>query len=250
MEWLWAGVAIVSGFVVGTIVSKATKRSFEKRGGQIADFAAAAASLAFSLVLVAGLLVALGFVQPDSLSKLRDDTIDYLPRVLSALIVVILGGVVGTIASTAARESIGRSLGRLGEQIPQLIKAIITMFAAILAASQLGIDTTVINIVVAAMVAGLALAFALVVGFGSRPVAAEIASGRALRRLLSPGDSIDGAIASGTVLAMHPTAVEIDEQGAIALVPNSVLADSSFRILRAETLDTTPPPAPRSGDDA
>lgn len=234
MEWLWAGIAILSGFVVGTVVSKGVKRTLDRRGGQLAEFGSAAASLVFSLVLVAGLLVALGFVQPESLEKLRDDTIDYLPRVLSALIVVILGGVVGTIASTAARESLGRSLGRLGDQIPKLIKAIITLFAAILAASQLGIDTTVINIVVAAVVAGLALAFALIVGFGSRPVAAEIASGRALRRLLSPGDSIEGPLATGRVVAMHPTAVEVDQAGSLALVPNSLLAESSFSIHRAD----------------
>lgn len=233
MEWVWAGVAIVGGFIVGTIASKATKKVLDKRRGQVAEFASAAASLVFSLLFVVGLLVALGFVQPDSLSKLRDDTIDYLPRVLSALIVVILGGVVGTIASTAARESLGRSLGRMGEQIPQVIKAIITTFATILAASQLGIDTTVINIVVAAVVAGLALAFALIVGFGSRPVAAEIASGRALRRLLSPGDGIEGDLATGTIVAMHPTAVEVEQNGTIALVPNTQLADSSFRIHRA-----------------
>ena len=163
MDWVWAGVAIVGGFVVGGAASKIAKQLLEKRKGQIAELAPAAASLVFSLVFVVGLLVALGFVQPASLSKLRDDTINYLPRVLSALIVVILGGVVGTIASTAARESLGRSMGRIGEQIPQVVKAIVTAFAAILAASQLGIDTSVINIVVASSVFGLALAFALVV---------------------------------------------------------------------------------------
>ena len=233
MEWVWAGVAIVGGFVVGTVASKAAKGVLERRKGQLAEFASAGASLAFSLVLVIGLLVALGFVQPDSLSKLRDDTIDYLPRVLSALIVVILGGVAGTIASTAARESLGRSLGRMGEQIPQAIKVIITIFAVILAASQLGIDTTIINIVVAAVVFGLALAFALIIGFGSRPVATEIASGRSLRRLLSQGDSIEGSLASGTIVAMHPTAVEIENDGGVSLVPNTQLAESSFRVTRS-----------------
>jgi len=234
VDWIWAGVAIVGGFVIGGAASKITKQLFEKRKGQVAELAPAAASLVFSLTFVIGLLIALGFVQPDSLSKLRDDTIDYLPRVLSALIVVILGGVVGTIASTAARESLGRTMGRMGEQIPRLVKGIITAFAAILAASQLGIDTTVINIVVAALVAGLALAFALIVGFGSRPVATEIASGRALRRLVAPGDRIESSLANGTVVAMHPTAVELDSQGTVSLVPNTELADTAFTITRPE----------------
>jgi len=232
VDWLWAGVSILGGFVAGTIASKIVRQLFERRRGRLAQLAPAAASLAFSLVLVAGLLVALGFVQPDSLSKLRDDTIDYLPRVLSALIVVILGGVAGTIASTAARESLGRSMGRLGEQIPTVLKGIITVFAAILAASQLGIDTTVINIVIAAAAFGLALAFALIVGFGSRPVATEIANGRALRRMVSPGDVIENGEMTGTIVAMHPTAVEIDREGTHLVMPNSGFSEAGFTVQR------------------
>jgi len=187
----------------------------------------------FSLVVVVGLLVALGFVQQESLTKLRDDTIDYLPRVLSALIVVILGGVAGTIASTATMESIGRSMGRLGEQLPTVIKAIITAFAVILAASQLGIDTTAINIAIAAVMFGVGLAFALVVGFGSRPVATEVASGRALRRLMSPGDFIESGEVRGTIVAMHPTAVELSHDGQNTLMPNTGFTKAGFNVSRA-----------------
>ena len=133
MEWIWAGLAIVGGFLLGMVASKKARTVFEGRRGRQRELAPAAASLTFSLIVVVGLLIALAFVQPDSVSKLRDDTIDYLPRVLSALIVVILGGVAGTIVSTAASESIGRSLGRMGEKIPTIVKGIITAFAVILA---------------------------------------------------------------------------------------------------------------------
>lgn len=223
MDWLWAGVAVVSGFVVGTIVSRALKQIFESRKGRTAQLAPAVASLSFSLLLVVGLLVALGFVQPESLEKLRDDTIEYLPRALSALIVVILGGVVGTIVSTATRESLGRSMGRAGEKIPTVVKGVITAFAAILAASQLGIDTTVINIVVAGGVFGLALAFALVVGMGSHPVATEIANGRAIRRMIAPGDKVRTSALEGTVITLHTTAAEIEIDGENQLVPYTEL---------------------------
>ena len=121
------------------------------------------------------------------------------------------------------------------DRIPTIIKGIITAFAIILAASQLGIDTTVINIVVAAAVGGLAIAFALVVGFGSRPIATEIASGRALRRLVQPGDSIEGADIAGMVVAMHPTAVEVQTTEAHVMVPNSDLAQGAFTISRPPT---------------
>lgn len=234
VDWLWAGVAVIVGFVLGTIMSQIVKRTFLRRGKRMAQLAAAASSLTFSLVVVIGLLVALGFVQPDSLEQLRDDTIEYLPRALSAIIVVILGSVIGTIVSTGVREAIGRTMGRLGDQIATVLKGGVTAFAAILAASQLGIDTTVINIFVAAVCGGAALGFALIVGLGSRPVATEIANGRALRRLIATGDTIESGTTSGQIVALHPTAIEIEHDGARALVPNSEIAEAGFRLQRGD----------------
>ena len=114
-------------------------------------------------------------------------------------------------------------MGRAGEKIPTVVKGVITAFAAILAASQLGIDTTVINIVVAGGIFGLALAFSLVVGMGSRPVATEIASGRAVRRMIAPGDLVRTPELSGTVVTLHPTAAELEIDGEFQLVPYTEL---------------------------
>lgn len=233
MDWLWAGLALVGGFVFAFVLSRAIRQALESRRGRLAQLAPAASSLTFSLTFVIALLVALGLVRSESLDQLRDDTIEYLPRALSALIVVILGGVLGTIVSTATRESVGRTMGRLGEKIPTVVKGVITAFAAILAASQLGIDTTVINIVVAGVVFGLALAFALLIGLGSRPVAAEIASGRAFRRVVAPGDTVTTPELSGRVVVLHPTALELDVDGISQLVPYTNLTASRFSIERS-----------------
>ena len=56
MDWLWAGVAIVGGFLLGGIVSRFLKQQFERRRGRIAQLAPAVSSLSFSLLLVIGLL--------------------------------------------------------------------------------------------------------------------------------------------------------------------------------------------------
>lgn len=232
MVWIWAVIAIIGAFVLGSIASRVVRSAMSQQK-TLAQFASAGASSTFSIILVIGLLLALGFVQPAALEQLRDDTINYLPRALSALIVVILGGVLGTIVSTAVRESVGRSMGRMGEKVPAVVKGLISAFAAILAASQLGIDTTVINIVVAAAVFGIAGAFALVVGFGSRPVATEIARGRALQRIVKPGDTLSNPAMTGQVVSLHPTAIELDIEGVRTMVPNSSIADAQFAIDRS-----------------
>lgn len=252
MEWIWALGAILGAFILATIVSKIVKQAVERKGARAAEFASAAASMIFSVLIVVGLLVALGIVRPESLDQLREDTISYLPRALSALIVVILGGVLGTIVSTAARESIGRSMGRAGRQIPTVIKGVVTAFSMILAASQLGIDTTVINIVVAAGVFGIALAFALIVGAGGREVASEIAAGRALRRLINEGDQIafnssalelssteaehcaQKETVRGKVVELHPTSVGLKIDSNTVLIPNTQLLSSSIAFIKPE----------------
>lgn len=234
MDWLWAGVAIVASFPAALVASRLVKYRLGRLPGRGAQFAAAGASLSFSLIIVAGLLVALGLIRPASLHQLRDDTINYLPRALAAMIVAILGGVAGTILSTIVRESLGRSMGRMGQQIPTAVKGLVTGFTAILAAAQLGIDTTMISIVVGTATFGLALAFALVVGLGSRPVASEIAKGRALRRLVHPGDTIHASAVSGRIVRLHPTAVEVDTTEGRRIVPNSALTESSFEVTTPE----------------
>lgn len=237
MGWLWALIAVIGGFILAVIASRVTRNLLTKRSPRLAAVATAAASLVFSLIFVAGLLAALGVVQPASLARLRDDTIHYLPRLLSAVIVVIIGTVLGTIVSTTARESLQNSLGRLGAQIPSALRSITIVFSVILAARQLGIDTSVINIVVAAVCFGIAAAAALIIGFGAKPVATEIAVGRALRRMISPGDTIITDDTEGVVIAIHPTAVEILNDETATMIPNSQLNANQFQLIRAETQD-------------
>jgi small-conductance mechanosensitive channel len=115
-----------------------------------------------------------------------------------------------------------------------LVKTIIVGMAALLAVAQLGIDTTVVNLAVAAVLFGAAASFALLVGLGGREVATEVASTRALRRLVNIGDSIEVDDVSGRIVAVHPTAVEITtEEGTTLLVPSSKVTTGTVIIRRA-----------------
>ena len=68
-------------------------------------------------------------------------------------------------------------------------------------------------------------------------MASEVASTRAVRRLVAIGDAIkvgSGADeVSGTVVAVHPTAVEVDDDGEIVLVPSSRLLSETIQVQRS-----------------
>lgn len=190
--------------------------------------AAPVGSLVFSVAFIIGLIVALGFVQPDSLDTIPEDLVDFVPRVLAAAIVLIGGNVAGSVAQTAAARALaGSGAARMG---PSAVKWGIMAFALILAAAQLGVDTTIINIAAAAVLFGAAAAMALLVGLGGRQVAGEIAAGRAWRASLAVGDRVQaadvgGVAIDGVVIDIHPTSVELDVSGRSMFVPNTQLLD-------------------------
>lgn len=246
--WIGAVIAITAGVVVGLIASRVVSRVLSRsRIGALRDSSPALSGLALSISVVIGLLVALGFVADDELEQLGDDAIAFLPNAISALIIVIAANVASTFAAAAVSSALAGT-GSAARFAPIITKVAILGGGAIIAAGQTGVDTAVINIAVAALLFGVAASAALLTGLGGRQVAAEVAAGRATRRLLQIGDRIefgradDGeGRAAGVVAELHPTSVEVLVDGRSLLVPNT-------QLLASEIVHERPGPADASGE--
>ncbi|MCB0994265.1 MAG: mechanosensitive ion channel [Acidimicrobiales bacterium] len=238
-DWIAAAIAVAGGIVVGSIAGRVVQNALHKnRNEALRSAATPIGSLVFSGFLVAGLMTALGFVKKDALESIPQDLVDYLPNALSAAIVMILANVLAQLAVAALERTVARAPGAAMRRVPMVAKFVIMGFAVILAAAQLGIDTTIINIAVAALLFGLALAAALMTGLGSREVAAEVAAGRALRRLVSPGDRLITDDIQGTVVRIQSVGVEVETgDGSIVVVPGSSLVSETFRLERSRPTD-------------
>ena len=240
-EWISATIAVGAGLVLGSIVSRVVRNQLVKSKVEaLRESAAPLGGLVFSAFIIAGLLVALGFVSPDDLDQLPTDLIDFLPKAISAAIVAIGGNVAGTFAQTAVAKAVAGS-GAAARFAPAVVKTAILAAAMILAAAQLGVDTTVINIAVAALLFGLAASVALLTGLGGRQVAGEVAAGRVWRRSLETGDRIRahgvaGIDIDGIVIDIHPTAVEVEAVDSTLFVPNTKLMEA--------VVERTRPPTP------
>lgn len=236
-EWLQVLIAIVGGIVVGLIASRIVYGivGSSKRPEPIQNVARPLASLALSIGIVIGLVTALGIIQPDSLDQLRDDAIAFIPKLMTAAIIIIVANVLSSFATTALARTTGRLPLPTQRLAHNVVKGTIVALATLLAVSQLGINTDVVNLGVAAVFFGVAASFTLLVGLGGHGVAREVASTRAVKRLVSEGDTLSIGDNRGVVTAIHPTAIELSAvDGGVTLIPSSRLVAESVAIERAD----------------
>ncbi len=248
-DWIQVAIAIGAGLLIGLVASRIVHAMIgsPSRPEPLQKAAAPLASLAFSVGVIGGLVVALGIVQPDALDQLVEDTVGFIPKLLSAAIIVIAANVVSAFATTALSGVVGRLPIQTQRLAHTVVKATIITLAVLLAVGQLGINTDVLNLGVAAVFFGIAASLTLLVGMGGNGVAREVASTRALRRLVNTGDTLDVGGFRGKVSAIHPTAVEItDAAGRTKLVPSSQLVSETITIERA-TPDPTAAETDRTG---
>ena len=232
-DWIIVGSALVGGVVAGMVASRIVNAVIgaEHRPPALRNAARALSSLAYWVFVVIGLIVALGVVSPSALEQLPRDVIKFLPRLLGAAIILIAANVLASFAEASVAPALGRMSPGVQRRILQVTRTTIICLAVLLAVRQLGFDTTVINLAVAAVFFGIAGALMLLVALGGREVATEVASSRALRRLVDVGDRVRIGATTGTVVAVHPTAVELlDDGGRAHMVPSSHFVAETFTI--------------------
>lgn len=231
---LVAAALIGFGFILGSVAAGIARR-FTTRDSSPAVIKASASSLAtlaFSVVLIISLIAALGVINSAALDQLLTDVALFLPRVISAAIVLIIANILGNLAEPAIAQSLGHVSFTIRERVPKLVKSLIMGFAVVIAANQLGIDTNVILIAVGALFFGVALAAALIAGLGGRPVAEELAAGRALRRELKVGDTVRVGHVEGEISALGSTSTQITSAQRITLVPNTEMLGHSVEVVQ------------------
>lgn len=229
---------ICIGFVLGSLAAAVARRAASSSSNAVMQTSASAlATLALSLVLIIALVTALGIINQTALNQLVEDVIRFMPRLLSAAIVLIIGNIAGALAEAGVARSLGHVSAELRQRVPLLIKWTIQGFMLVIAANQLGIDTTIISVVVAAVFFGIAAAGALLAGLGGRDVAQQVAAGRAIRRELNVGDLIRLGDIHGEIQAIGSTSTQITSHHDIVFIPNSEILASSVEIIHAAAED-------------
>jgi len=145
----------------------------------------------------------------------------YLPNILAALLLLILGTTVGQFTGqmvTQAAESSGLdSAPALG----RLVSALIIFLVGMMAIGQLKIDTEMVRIVTSIVLGAAALGFGIAFGLGTWEVVQNIVTGFYARKVLATGKLLTIAGQSGILSAITPTHAVLSSEGTEIFVANA-----------------------------
>jgi hypothetical protein len=177
--------------------------------------------LAFFLIVFLVAKIASDVIGLIAVSNAIGAFFSYLPSVLAALVLLILGTTVGQftgqVATRAAESSGWVSAPALGK----LVSALIIFLVAMMAIGQLKIDTEMVRIVTSFVLGAAALGFGLAFGLGTWEVLRNIVTGFYTRKFLAVGNSLTIAGHTGTLTAITPTHTVLTNAGQEILVAHS-----------------------------
>lgn len=169
---------------------------------------------------------ALGLV---AISSAIGSFFDYLPNIIAALLLLILGTTVGQFAGqtvTQAAESAGiDSAATLGK----LVSALIVFIVAMMAIGQLKIDTEMVRIVTSFLLGAGALAFGVAFGLGTRDIVRNIVTGFYARKVLVVGKALEVGGQRGVLTAVTSTHVILESDGRDIMIANSSFLESTSK---------------------
>lgn len=186
---LAALVVLFAGYLLAKLVQRGTARllrrlrlnealarggvlhAVERSGAQV-NPAKIVANLVFWLVMFGVLLTAANLLGLRSLADMFGELVAYIPSVIAAVVIVIVGIVLGNFVGGLILASAGAIHG--GPTLSRVGRVGVIVIAVFMALQQLGVATEIVSTAFAILFGAIALALALSFGLGNRELAGEV----------------------------------------------------------------------------
>ena len=187
--------------------------------------------IVYWLVFLTFLISAADALGLEYVSATINDFVDYLPKVIGALLVLVVGLAAAQFARTLVEAALaGINLG-YERVIGGLVYGIVVVVVLSLAINQLEVETALMNQVIVILLLAAAAAVALAMGLGTRDVAGNIVAGVYARDLYAPGRHIKVGDVEGEIVEVGATSMVIrGADGTTITIPNRRLIDEQVEI--------------------
>ena len=229
--WLIAAIAVGVGLSVGAVGGAWLRHTLQKETNRapIREIAAPASLFFFWSATATGVIVAMATLSPETLTPLPRQVLNWVPNVIAAGLVLLVGYAVAAAASRSIARAFERATGNRSRLAERTLRAAVIAGAAVLALGQLGVETTVLIVLTAGVVLSAGLAAALLAGLGGRAVAESIAAGRALSPHLREGQQIRLETGTYTIVELRPATAVLQSSSTEQLVITyTALFNTSF----------------------
>ena len=167
--WIYAIGAVIVGLLAGVVGAALVYRIIvdgRRERQEARDAARATSTFLFLFFAALGVIVAVGFLNPETLEPIPADVLRRSPLVLAAGLILIAARATAFAVTGMINAAFASSTGRIRVQMAVIARAVVYVVGVVLALSQLGVETTVLTMIVGAVAFGGAAAFALLVGLG------------------------------------------------------------------------------------
>ncbi len=153
-----------------------------------------------------------------------DALFGYIPKVVSAIIVIVIAVLLSKVVSKAVAASLMQMQINFAGTIASVASSLIILFGAVMAVTQLGFDTELITTNITLLIAGFIATGVLAVGLGSKGAVANIVAGYHGQQMYKVGQMVKIGDVKGKVVAVSNVAVTVHHNGADEVISfNSVL---------------------------
>ncbi|MDB5929658.1 MAG: small-conductance mechanosensitive ion channel-like protein [Polaromonas sp.] len=184
-------VIIVVGWLLASLVEKAVaallrtvrfnelaKRSgladFVGKMGTGTDASGVLGGVVKWFIRLIAMVVAFDALGLPAVSDVLRQLLLWLPNVVVALVVLVIGGLLATGLGNVVRAAAAKSALGNPDFLARVASALVWAFAVVVAVNQIGIATALVNTLFMAVVGAVALALGLAFGLGGRETAAEM----------------------------------------------------------------------------
>ena len=186
---LGALVILFAGYLLAKLIERGTDRLLRKirlnrmlerggvmqaveRSGSHLNPTRILANLMFWLVMFAVLLLAANALGLESLANVFNELVSYIPSVIAAIVIILVGLVLGSFVGGLIMASAGGIAG--GPTLARVGRWGVIVLAVFMALQELGVATDIVTTAFAILFGAVALALALSFGLGNRELAGEI----------------------------------------------------------------------------
>lgn len=188
------------------------------------------AKFIYFFILLIVFLTAAETLGLDRITAILDDFILYLPKVLGALFVILVGMFIAHVVKQSIQTAVNKMGMDYASSVARLAQIIIFVTTFSLAVGQLEIETQMLNIVFAILLGCLGAAAAISLGLGTRTVSNNIISGVYIREQLQPGDEVTVGDFKGNVVSVGTVSTVLESaEGECLSVPNQQLISRRFK---------------------
>ena len=236
-------IGLVMAKVVRSVLTSTFKKInldsiFEKMGlteifskiGLKAGPSSAIPKALYWLLLLVFVKVAADKAGIEEISTLLDQIMAFLPKVLTASIILLIGFIVADMIQNAAFRSLDNIGLEYAGSLSRILFGFIFVLVLTVAFSQLGIETELLNSSVKIILAAIALALALALGLGLKGLAGHIVAGVYARDLYKIGTEIHYDEQPAKVAGVGPLTTKLTRaDGSFIIIPNTMMMSEVIR---------------------